>query len=252
MKWIRWIGFGVGLLAASSCGQDPSQLSPILSLQQLPGKHLAMSVDRGETGNGDIGVRVTVAITYDTGGNFCGTLRSPVAALGGVKLALLSAGLKSYPSYYDGGMKCAFPTFQMQFGPDAPPGPLEVTDGTTTARAEYDVLNPGTSTLVNPIDGTLHPGQSARWHLTLPATHGLGSYRVYSDMTVRDWAQGTATPAGGDVVAAIPASVPASFSGHGLLILLWMLDAHVTTCSPGFVCDISSSGLTGFELTIRP
>lgn len=250
MKWIRWLGFGVGLLAASGCGGQVE--SPILTLQQLPSKRLSLSADRNSTGQGDIGVRVTVSVEYDTGGTFCGTLRSPGATLGGVKLALLSAGLKSYPPEYDGSMRCDMPTFQMQFGPNVPPGPLEVTDGITVARAEFDVLDPGTSVLVAPTDGTLHPGQSVRWHLNLPANAGLRAYRVYSLLSDADWAKGSAASAGGDVVATIPPSFPASYSGSGELMLLWTLDAHVTSCSAGFNCDLNSSALTGFLVTIHP
>jgi hypothetical protein len=248
MKCIRWLGFSVGLLAASGCGQDP--VSPILTLQELPGRHLSMIASRGSTGYGDIGVQVTVLVIYDMSGAFCGTLRSPVATLGGVKLTLVSAGLKTVDNE---GMGCTFPTFQIQFGSDAPPGPLEVTDGITTVRAEYDVLDPGTATLLAPLDGTLHPGQSARWHMNLPANHGLSSYHVYATSTVQDWAQGTATPPGGDVVAPIPASFPPSYSGSaGELTLLWRLDAHVIACSTGFICDVRVDALTGFALTIRP
>jgi hypothetical protein len=246
-----WLGCCLGSLAVSGCGQDQPQISPLLSLQDLPGSHLTLQADRGETGSGDIGLRVTVTITYDTSGDFCGTLRSPVATLGGVGLALQSAGAKGLDP--DRDFVCDFPTFQAQFGPNAPQGPLEVTDGVTTARLEYDVLDPGTATLVAPADGVLHPGQSARWQLNLPPGHALSDYRVYSGLTVEDWAQGSATPAGGEVVAAIPASVPANYSGSGgLLVLSWMLNARVTACASAFICEVRSSALTGFDLTIRP
>jgi hypothetical protein len=242
---------GAVLFGAASCGPARQPVvSPVVALQDLPGRQLVMLVDRGETGQGDIGPRVTVQITYDARA-FCGTLRSPSATLGGLELPLVTAGSKTVDP--DGSVGCQFPNFQLQLGTaQVPSGALEVSDGMTTARADFDSLDPGTATLVAPLDGVLHRGQSASWHMDVPGNVGLRDYRVYSDFTAEDWAEGTVTPPGTDVVAAVPASLSATFSGHGMLMLLWTVDAHVTACSTGFICAVRSTGLTGFAVTVRP
>jgi|SRR6266850_287531 len=245
-----WFGVacGLSLFAASGCGSQ-GVMSPIMTLQEIPHPRVLMRADRGFSP--DPGLTVIVTILYDTGGpdqEKCGTLRSPSATLGGVQLALSSAGMRIVD--YEQKIVCIRPQFHMQFGSDAPSGPLEITDGVTTARAEYDALDPGTATLVVPVDGTLHPGDSVRWRLNLPANIGVSGYRLTSN--AGDWAQGTATPAGGDFVAPIPASYPSNYSGSVELALTWTLDVHVTSCSAGFACAVLSDALTGFTLTIRP
>jgi hypothetical protein len=243
----QWLAGYMYLLMLLGCGQARSESSPSLSLDALPEGHLALQGSRGETGSGDVGLLVTVKVTYDVSGGFCGTLRSPEATLGGVRLGLLSAGAKRVDS--DLNTVCDFPTFQTQFGLTVPQGPLEVTDGVTTARLEYDALDPGTAMLLAPTDGILHAGESARWQLSLPQGHGLINYSVFSDLTVNAWAQGTSTPAGGEIVAPLPTSLA---TGTGSLVLSWLLDARVTACPPVFTCDVSSSAMTGFDLTVRP
>jgi hypothetical protein len=243
----QWLAGYMYSLMLLGCGQARSESSAILSLDALPQGHLALQGSRGETGSGDVGLLVTVKVTYDVTGGFCGTLQSPVATLGGVRLGLLSAGAKRVDA--DLNVVCDFPTFQTQFGLTAPQGPLEVSDGVTTARLEYDALDPGTATLLAPTDGVLHAGDSARWQLSLPAGHGLINYSVVSDLSVNAWAQGASTPAGGEIVAPLPTGLT---TGTGSLVLSWQLDSRATACSPAFTCDVRSTALTGFDVTVRP
>jgi hypothetical protein len=220
-------------VSLAACGRP--EVNPQLALNELPKARVRVTSQSSSAG-----VSVEVTVSYDTAHEFCGALKNASAKVGDAAMTVANPGERSYPVYYDGGMKCDFPTFTATVA-TANLGPVVISDGTTSWTVALDSLDPGELTVAT--TPTVHPGDKLAWHARLPP-QGTSSYRF--TFASAAWAEGTELPSDSSL------TVPAGASGAGTLSANWTIKSQVARCEGPSACEVSVTGSAGASLTVAP
>lgn len=232
----------LGCIGIGSIGCDNPDISPSLKLKSLIEPSVRIDSPRRALQGTDVYTMVTVYYAYHD--PYCGTVHGISATWAGTPMHVLSEGLRSYPSDYDGNMRCDLPEFYLQPDDKTLLGDLTISDGETTWTAHDLSIDPGDLKLTSPVPDVMHVGDTLTWNVTVPnaasANYSVGFSPDNIDQTELppDWASGTG------LGATLSVAIPAGTTGGGSVVSGWGLSDSSVPCDVPNGCVLSLSGLS--------